>query len=580
MGTKHDRKGWRYGLLASTVGLCFAMLTSYAEPIQAQVPVNPNPASSPTSLRTLYVNPGIGNDSGNGNADAPLRTITAALAQASAGTTIQLSPGTYSSDTGEIFPLRLPSGVVLRGDESTYGVGYDIVGGGDFISPTMARQSIAILPQDGAEIRGISVRNEGRRGYAVWTESTSPVIEHNTFSGSVHDGVFLAGSSAAMISNNRFYRNGANGISVLGTSTPTIVGNLIQETGYGIAIGQNSRPVVAHNRISRNRSGLVITGQSQPVLRNNAITENLEDGLVAISQALPNLGTSSEAGGNHFEGNGNYNIHNATQGNIIHAHGNRLGAIDKLQGEVAYNAANAEGINTAAVPNLYDRQTTSSASAQSNAESPAPTESSTVSEANTDSETGEFRPVPFVSDVPPVDGGGTVERPSPPSNTPPSNNSLNSAPDRPSNDSTSGPAGGISSIPESTSSAGISPGIVSSETAFSGRYSGDGTFNPEFNTESLPVSGEPVPISNTTDIVSAARRYPARYRVLITPQSGDTIEAVRAVAPTATPAQLAGQEVYLVGHYSTHSEAQTVLQQLTQEGYLATAEAIEREVDS
>ncbi|MEM9568461.1 MAG: DUF1565 domain-containing protein, partial [Cyanobacteria bacterium P01_E01_bin.34] len=517
MGTKHSKKGLGHGLLASTVGLCFAMLTGYAEPIHAQVPVNPNPPSSPNSLRTLYVNPGIGNDSGSGNADAPLRTITAALAQASAGTTIQLSPGIYSSDTGEIFPLQLPSGVVLRGDESTYGVGYDIVGGGDFISPTMARQSIAILPQDGAEIRGISVRNEGRRGYAVWTESTSPVIEHNTFSGSVHDGVFLAGSSAAMISNNRFYRNGANGISVLGTSTPTIVGNLIQETGYGIAVGQDSRPVVAHNRISRNRSGLVITGRSQPVLRNNAITENLEDGLVAISQALPNLGTSSEAGGNHFESNGNYNIHNATQGNIIHAHGNRLGEIDKLQGEVAYNVANAEVINTAGVPNLYDQQITPPALAESNAESPVHTESSTVSEASIGSETGDFRPVPFVSDMAPIDGS----EPSSPRNDPPSNSSHNNTPNLPSTDTTSGPAGGVSSIPESTSSpAGILPGIVSSETAFSGRYSGNESFNSEFNTESLPVSGAPVPISNTTDIVSAARRYPARYRVLITPQSG------------------------------------------------------------
>ena len=576
MGTKHRWTGWSRGLLATalgpvTLGLWLAGLATYPQPVRAQVPVSPNPASSPASSRTLYVNPAVGNDSGTGNADAPLRTITAALTQASAGTVIQLSPGIYSSDTGERFPLNLPYGVVLRGNEQSYGAGYDIVGGGDFISPTMARQSITILPQDGSEIRGISVRNEGRRGYAVWTESTSPVIEHNTFSGSVHDGVFLAGSSAATISNNRFYRNGANGISVLGTSTPTIVGNLVQETGYGIAIGQNSRPVVAHNRISRNRSGLVITGRSQPVLRNNVITENLEDGLVAIAESLPDLGSSAEAGGNHFEGNGNYNIHNATQGNIIHAHGNRLGATDKLQGEVAFNSVNADGIDIAAVPNLYDQQQSSSAP------SPAAATSSTASpppQSPTVSDTGEFRPVPFVSDIPPVDAGSTGDSGTPSNSTTPSVNP------QPATDPSSEPAGGISSTPAApspspASSAHTSPGTASSSSAFTGHNSGNESFS-----ESFAVNGAPIPIANTNDIVSAARRHPARYRILITPQSGDTIEAVRAVAPTATPAQLAGQEVYLVGHYSTHSEAQTVLRQLTQEGYLATAEAIEREVDS
>ncbi|MGK7909955.1 MAG: DUF1565 domain-containing protein [Synechococcus sp.] len=572
MGIKQHWTGWGQKLSAvalssatvgsAAVGLWLAGLTGYPASVRAQVPVSPNPASSPTNVRTLYVNPTVGNDGGTGSADAPLRSITAALRQASTGTVIQLSPGTYSSDTGEVFPLRLPSGVVLRGDESIYGAGYDIVGGGDFISPTMARQSITILPQDGAEIRGISVRNEGRRGYAVWTESTSPIVEHNTFTGSVHDGVFLAGASAATISGNRFYRNGANGISVLGTSTPTIVGNLIQETGYGIAIGQNSRPVVAHNRISRNRSGLVITGRSQPVLRNNVITENLEDGLVAIAESLPNLGASDEVGGNYFESNGSYNIHNATRGNIIPAHGNHLGDISKLQGEVAFRSANADGVDVATVPSLFDQQqtipTNSGAARASTVGNSAPPPASTASPAVSDTE--DFRPVPFVSPVTESHGGDT---------------------------NSSGPAGGVSSIPARSaptspaSSAGMRPGTVSSESAFAGRYSGDSSFsNGSLNIESLPVSVAPVPIANTNDIVSAARRYPARYRVLITPQSGDTIEAVRAVAPTATPAQLAGREVYLVGHYSTHSEAQTVLQQLTQEGYLATAEAIEREVDS
>ena len=559
--------GWNgrfhLGLLAASIGMGLWTVAISAPPARPQTPSEAAP--HPSTVRTLHVNSNSGSDTSDGSPSAPLRTITAALRQATPGTIIQLVPGTYSAETGEVFPLSLASGVTLRGDESRYGEGYEIVGGGTFISPTMARQSITILPKDNSEIRGVSVRNEGRRGYAVWTESTAPTIEHNTFTGSVHDGVFLAGESNAYVVDNRFYRNGANGISVLGTSSPTIVDNLIQETGYGIAISQKSRPIVVNNRISRNRSGLVITGSSQPLLRNNVITENLEDGLVAISTALPDLGTDAEPGGNLFEGNGNYHIHNATKGNIIQAVGNQMNDPTKIQGDVAFTSTDAGAVDIATVPSLYDAFPAIDPSAAApSAVTPTPSKVSDSSQPPPEGLTS-IAPSPDSSGageaIEESEGGAEFRSVSPT----PVSSTASSSPSAP-------------PVPQSPTEPLSDPAVVESPSGQSPSLQPQSSSNSKLQS-AASSSDIPQPIPITNDVVRAAT-YPTRYRVLIAPKTGDTIEAVRVVAPAAISAQSAGREVYLVGHYSTRSEAQAMLDRLTNKGYVATAEAIEGEVDS
>lgn len=300
----------------------------------------------PSNAASIYVDATNGSDTtGDGSQSAPYRTITYATNKASSGSIIQLLPGTYSEASGETFPLQLKAGQILRGDESTLGEGYVIVGGGTYISPTIARQNVTMLAGNDAQIRGVSMRNEGRRGYALWLESTGPKVYNNSFVGSVHDGIFMTGNATAWVEGNRFYQNGANGISVLGTSTPTIVNNLFQETGFGITIDQKSAPQVKNNRITQNRSGVIVGGNSTPVLRGNLISSNLESGLVAITLAQPDLGTAQDPGNNAFEGNGQFAIQNSTRGLVINANGNQLsgetkGDID-LSGQATATAGGA-----------------------------------------------------------------------------------------------------------------------------------------------------------------------------------------------------------------------------------------------
>ncbi|WP_333203093.1 MULTISPECIES: DUF1565 domain-containing protein [unclassified Microcoleus] len=132
-------------------------------------------------MTTLYVNPQTGSDSAVGSQSAPFKTIARAIGRAASGTTIQLAPGTYSAASGEQFPLEIPSGVKVIGNETNKGRGILIQGSGKFVSPTAAGQNITILLATNSQLRGVTVTNLDSRGTGVWIESTSPTVANCTF---------------------------------------------------------------------------------------------------------------------------------------------------------------------------------------------------------------------------------------------------------------------------------------------------------------------------------------------------------------------------------------------------------------
>jgi len=293
----------------------------------AHAPRGPNPSQK----NTLYVSARRGNDSGDGTQRAPLRTITRALKLAEPDTVILLAPGTYSAATGEVFPLILRSGVTLQGNPFDRGEKVIVRGGGDYISPTFARQNITLLPAKGSTVSGVTVTNPNNRGYGLWIESSSPVIVKNTFTGNTHDGISVVGNSSPIVRENNFVENGANGITVYGNSQPEIRDNLFQKTGFGINLAEDAAPTVVGNRIIYNQDGILIQGKARPIVRGNYIEQNIRDGIVAIAQSFPDLGNSSEPGRNTIRNNGRYDLHNATNDGRIPAYGNILGS-DRLFG--------------------------------------------------------------------------------------------------------------------------------------------------------------------------------------------------------------------------------------------------------
>ena len=81
-----------------------------------------------------------------------------------------------------------------------------------------------------------------------------------------------------------------------------------------------------------------ISNAAKPVLRKNVIQNNNRDGIVVISQGLPNLGTNDDPGENLISDNKRYDLNNATN-NVVVAIGN---SINTFQGNVDYVASDVE----------------------------------------------------------------------------------------------------------------------------------------------------------------------------------------------------------------------------------------------
>jgi parallel beta-helix repeat protein len=313
--------------------LCFGHAGVALEPPPhlAQTPT----AETQATKKVIFVNSSA-SENGDGSASTPFKTITQALQQAGSDSIIKLAAGTYSRESGEKFPLRLKPRVTLQGDSSSKGSNIIIKGGGMYMSPTFARQDVAILGADDAVLMGVTVTNSNPRGYGLWIESSSPTVTNNTFTGSNHDGISVTGDSAPIVRNNRFIQNGANGITIYGISKPEIRENVFEQTGYGINVAQRAAPLIAENRIINNRTGVVSQAFTKPVLRNNIIEGNKEDGVVAIANSQPDLGTSTEPGNNQFRQNGRYDINSSAAKRVtISAVGNQVAA-DRSIGNIDF----------------------------------------------------------------------------------------------------------------------------------------------------------------------------------------------------------------------------------------------------
>ncbi|NJR19349.1 MAG: DUF1565 domain-containing protein, partial [Calothrix sp. CSU_2_0] len=265
----------------------------------------------------LYVNPVSGNDSAAGSQQAPFKTITKALQQSNAGLTIQLVDGTYNSQSGEKFPLLIPGGVNVVGNEGNKGSNVIIEGSGEFLSRTFARQNVTILMGSGAELHGVTVMNPATRGTGIWIESTTPLVASCTLTKCKREGIFITGEANPLIRDNICTENAANGITIAKNAKGDIRNNICFNTGYGIAISDTSSPNLTSNNIYENRSGLVISGDARPILRANISEKNVQDGMTVIGNASPNIGSTNSPGENIFRNNGQFDLQNTSTNKLV-----------------------------------------------------------------------------------------------------------------------------------------------------------------------------------------------------------------------------------------------------------------------
>ncbi len=290
-----------------------------------------------TLVATLYVNPVTGNDTNAGSRSSPFKSLTRALKAAQTPATIQLTPGTYSTTNGEVFPLIIPVGIVLVGNEANKGAGVVISGSGDYQSPSFGVQNITMLLQGDASIKGVTITNPVAKGTGVWIESAAPNVTNNTLSNCGREGVFTTGNAKPVILDNVFVQNAASGLMMARNSKGEVLRNVFAKNPLGIAISDFAAPLIANNKLSDNRSAIALSRDARPVLRHNLIINNTQGGLLVNGNSVPDLGSNQDAAGNIFQGNGEFDLQNATSQELISA-GNQLNPA-QVKGRIDFIAA-------------------------------------------------------------------------------------------------------------------------------------------------------------------------------------------------------------------------------------------------
>ncbi|MFM7888593.1 MAG: DUF1565 domain-containing protein [Pseudanabaena sp.] len=520
-----------------------------AAPVIAQSQVSPSSQNSQQITQNIiYVNPQTGSDRPDqGSNFAPFKTITYAVSRAQSGQIIQLASGTYSSATGERFPIRVSPNVTLRGNEFGKGKGITISGGGILLTGSGFPQNVVIALADRTELRGVTVTNPNPRGYGIWIENVSPVISNNTFIDNQQDGALITGKSSAIISTNQFFRNGTSGLAIEGESSPDIRGNLFQQTTFGMSIRQDAAPKITENTFTQNQNGILIQANAKPVLRGNAIINNRNYGLTISDYAIPDLGKANDDGNNTFQGNGTLDIQNVSR-NAVALNGNQLDS-KRVKGNL--QLGNMRQPFNLFANSLVTKPTTSSPLANITALSSTLVKSNHFPNINqkleqqiASSQTMNFTPN---LDTPPA----LVRNAS----SPQANNPFWYEP--------------VNSVVIRITPRGInSPNYSNAEISSS--------LPPVVES---PPSGEPVnqpiqiaPLSRT----SFTPQNPPKYRVVVPVSSHSGVAQVRQIVPNAFPSRLNGYLVVQIGAYSDLNIAEVQVSRLAQQGLSARIETIKQ----
>lgn len=220
-----------------------------------------------TESSVYYVDALAGDDSNPGTSLAPYRTITYAVSQP--GKTIYVAPGTYDEALGETFPIKIPVGMNLIGNESGKGIeteqnsGYTGAGinpnegptlilGGGLIAPGSSTNYTTLTLRNNSTIAGFTITNPkplysgNNTAVEVFGELsgivTGTTIRNNTLTGTV-------GGAGILVSSFNHPASTGN----------TISGNTITSNYYGINYHFSSAAIkVENNLISRNLWGIAI----------------------------------------------------------------------------------------------------------------------------------------------------------------------------------------------------------------------------------------------------------------------------------------------------------------------------------
>jgi parallel beta-helix repeat protein len=207
--------------------------------------------SEPCAVTQVYVDAVHGDDSSDGSAATPYKTITKAIMVAAGDTciaTIFVSRGTYDVVNGEVFPLRIPPNVALIGDEADKGLsdgGSVFILGFGVVKPLFRA---TVFPSSGATIAGFEI--------------TAPLAYPDPGSGYRHEVLLFEPTTGVTVRNNTIVGSDTNlqtgtvGIYARGSTDNVIVGNVVKGNTIGLFNGEGASSKVESNVVTGNLFGV------------------------------------------------------------------------------------------------------------------------------------------------------------------------------------------------------------------------------------------------------------------------------------------------------------------------------------
>ncbi|MFQ4139648.1 S-layer homology domain-containing protein [Nodosilinea sp. PGN35] len=259
-----------------------------------------------TIAKTLDVDPTRGVDEPSGRPHLPYKTLTVALGAAQGNTLIKLAPGTYSTATGERFPITLPDGVMIAGQESTQGQGIAIAGGG----PGTGAATVALVIQGQSQLRGVTVQNP--QGIGILIDSGAPLVRACRLS-QCRVGLQVSGVALPLVAKTVVNDCGDRGLSFADGARGEVQDCTVERCGTGIYLGQNAAPLLHRCQCSNNQVGVQVADTASPVLRQNRLVQNQTLGLLVQDTGRPDLGQPDDPAGNILRYNRQSDLRNDTR---------------------------------------------------------------------------------------------------------------------------------------------------------------------------------------------------------------------------------------------------------------------------
>lgn len=282
--------------------------------------------------RVLHVHPTRGQDSRSASsASEPLKTLTEALRRSQDATVIRLQAGVYSQDSGEAFPLTIPSGcqVIGVGGERPAAT---IQGSGPIRGSALGTQAVSCILSEASVLQSVTVVNRENQGIGIWIAEGRARLEDVAVLNCPQYGTVVLRAALPTIKNSRFEQCGIAGIAFFGQGKGEVQAVTCRSNNTGILIQDTAAPLIQACRLEANRIAVVVTDTANPVLRNNLLINNQTYGLQLTGRSQADFGQSQDTGNNQVRNNGQADVNNRSREPLVSC-GNDL-LPQRLQGAV------------------------------------------------------------------------------------------------------------------------------------------------------------------------------------------------------------------------------------------------------